>query len=74
LSNARCSFASLQEEIKLQDLDGAAVQVIIEYLYTSKIELTDESVIDILHAACMLCIEAVTDHVPSWLLLPEAIR
>lgn len=45
---------SRQETIKLTDLDGKAVEDLVEFTYTSKIDVHQENVQQLLKAACIL--------------------
>ena len=43
-----------QDEIEIKDLDFNSVSAIVDYLYTSKIDINDENVQDIVTACSIL--------------------
>jgi kelch-like protein 20 len=45
---------SKQQEIKIKDIDEYAMEILIDYCYTSKITVDEKSVQTVLPAACLL--------------------
>eukprot|EP00045_Choanoeca_perplexa_P004288 m.37271 g.37271 ORF g.37271 m.37271 type:complete len:412 (+) comp12490_c0_seq1:218-1453(+) len=58
--------ASMQE-VELQDVDLNAVQSIIDYVYSNDITMTEDNVIAVLHAACLLRVEEVVAQATLYL-------
>ena len=50
-----------KERISIKDINGKALQLLIDYIYTGKIEVSEENVGNLLHAASLLQLNAVVN-------------
>lgn len=56
-----------QEEIKIEDINGKMLEMLINYCYTGQIQITSENVVDILASASLLNFERIEDECRSFL-------
>lgn len=52
---------NMLEEIELCDVNGKAVEMLVQYAYTGTIDISKDNVNDLIRAANLLCIDSVTD-------------
>eukprot|EP00730_Choanoeca_flexa_P019288 TRINITY_DN9417_c0_g1_i3.p1 TRINITY_DN9417_c0_g1~~TRINITY_DN9417_c0_g1_i3.p1 ORF type:complete len:551 (+),score=73.72 TRINITY_DN9417_c0_g1_i3:165-1817(+) len=55
------------QEIELHDVDGRALQAIIDFVYTQNLEIGEHNVIALLHAACLVQVDAVVQRTTLYL-------
>ncbi|XP_013399675.1 kelch-like protein 5 isoform X2 [Lingula anatina] len=57
-----------QEEIRMKDVDSDALAALVQYMYTGRIELRDESVESLLSTACLLQLSEVVEACCGYLM------